>query len=304
MNFEIIIDDAFSVLNCDSEFEPIGSEKVLSIVNDFENGEWRFENFESFIWNNLKETALNYKERESLITAGEYTVLTKAAKNLRLDEKTNGKGSEIAEIVLYGIMKRHYKALPVVPKIFYKQNRNDEAKGADSIHIVIEDEDNFSLWFGESKFYSSIENARLSTIVDSVKESIDIEKIKKENSIITSLSDIDDCPDIDDDLKNKIKKKLSLEKSIDEIKPILNIPILLLHECKKTKEQTVFSKKYIEEIKSYHKDRATEYFKKQIEKCGSVHLYEKINFHLILFPVPNKSKIVNKFITQAKNFRN
>lgn len=66
-------------------------------------------------------------------------------------------------------MKDHYSALPIVPKIFYKQNKKDEAKGSDSVHIVIESRDSFSLWFGESKFYNSIENARLDKIISSVK---------------------------------------------------------------------------------------------------------------------------------------
>ena len=45
-------------------------------------------------------------------------------------------------------------------------------------------------------------------------------------------------------------------------------------------------------------------FKKQINKLSSVHKYSEINFHLILFPVPDKTKIVNWFISQAKNLKN
>ena len=46
------------------------------------------------------------------------------------------------------------------------------------------------------------------------------------------------------------------------------------------------------------------FFKKQINKLSSVHKYSEINFHLILFPVPDKTKIVNWFISQAKNLKN
>ncbi len=42
----------------------------------------------------------------------------------------------------------------------------------------------------------------------------------------------------------------------------------------------------------------------QINKLSSVHKYSEINFHLILFPVPDKTKIVNWFISQAKNLKN
>ncbi len=284
MRFEILIDDIFSVINQDDALMPIENKRVLSIINDFEDGSWRYDKFQKFIWNNIKETALSYKERQALVDEGEDSVLTEAAKNLRLidDKEDAGEGGEIAEILLYGIMKNYYKALPVVPKIFYKQNTQDFAKGADSVHIVVEDETTFSLWLGESKFYNSIENARFDKIVDSVNNSISKGKLKKENSIITNVSDLNDLPEISDSLRKDIKSALDRNVSIDEIKPILNIPILLLHECGITKAATHLTNEYIEEIKNYHKDRATQYFKKQIAKCSGVDKYSEIKFHIIL----------------------
>lgn len=305
MNFEIIINDSFDDINLDDTLSPTVNKSVLGIINDFEDGHWRFDKFQKFVWNNIKETALSYSERKSLLNEGEDSVLTEAAKKLRLVESTDavGRGSEVAEIVLYGIMRKYYSALPIVPKIFYKQNKRDEAKGSDSVHIVIESENTFSLWFGESKFYNSIENARLDKIVSSVKDSISLDKIKKENSIITNLSDINDFEEISDELRNKIKASLSQNVSIDNIKPILNIPILLLYECEKTKLATNLSADYKNQIIEYQKERATQYFKKQIESCKDVHLYDKIKFHIILFPIADKKQIVDKFIKKAKVYR-
>ena len=305
MDFKIIINDIFSVLTKDSSLTPITNKRVLSIINDFENGKWNSDRFHKFIWNNIKETALSFKERKALIAEGEDSILTGAAKNLRLleSDKDVGKGSEIAEILLYGIMKYYYKALPIVPKIFYKQNQNDYAKGADSVHIVIESNTEFSLWFGEAKFYDSIENARFKKIIDSVKESLSLEKLKKENTIITNLSDINEFEEISTDLRINIINSLSQKKSIDKIKPILNIPILLLHECSITKTASHLTSTYIDEIKEFHRERATAYFKKQIKECSEVDLYSEIKFHIILFPVPEKAPIVTKFISKAKIYR-
>ncbi|WP_066439480.1 DUF1837 domain-containing protein [Chryseobacterium sp. CCH4-E10] len=305
MKFEILLNEIFDDIKLDDTLKITNNKSVLGIINDFENGEWRYDKFQKFIWNNIKETALSHSERKALLYDGEGSILTESAKKLRLIESVDaiGRGSEIAEIVLYGIMKNHYSALPIVPKIFYKQNLKDEAKGSDSVHIVVESEDSFSLWFGESKFYNSIENARLDTIVASVKDSISLDKIKKENSIITNLSDINDFDEISEDLRIKIKASLSQEESIDNIKPILNIPILLLYECEQTKLGTSLTAEYKQDIIDYHKDRATQYFKKQIQKCADVHLYEKINFHIILFPIADKEKVVDKFIQIAKAYR-
>lgn len=306
MRFEIILNDFFSFINQDVSLTPIENKKVLSIINDFENGEWRYNKFQNFIWDNIKETALSYKERLALISEGEDSVLTEAAKKLRLldeDKVDKGKGSEIAEIVLYGIMRRHYNALPIVPKIFYKQNSQDYAKGSDSVHIVIEGEKQFSLWLGEAKFYDSIENARLDTIIESVKNSLNLDKLKKENSIITNISEIHHFTEISDDLKAHICDVLSQNVSVDLIKPILNIPILLLHECEITKSCTQMSEEYRTKLIDYHKERVTEYFKRQIAKCSDIHMYSEIKFHIILFPVANKEKIVDKFIRKANVYR-
>jgi hypothetical protein len=187
--FKILINDLFSNTNTDNLITPVANKSVVSMINDFENGKWRTQVFQNFIWDNITETSLSYKERDSLVDQS-HSLLTSAAQNLRLTDKDGdiSKGSELAEIILYGIMKHHYKALPVVPKIFYKQNPQDNAKGADSVHIVIEnDGTDFSIWFGEAKFYNSIEDARLGDIIESVENSLLTEKIKKENSIITNI---------------------------------------------------------------------------------------------------------------------
>src|SRR5574344_3101485 len=130
--------------------------------------------------------------------------MTEAIKNLRLVVKDKGQGSEIAEIVLYGIMRFYYYALPVVPKIFYKQNPNDNAKGADSVHIVIDEKSkDFTLWLGEAKFYNDISDERLYDPISSVFEALGTDKIKKENKIITNLKDLEYAI-YDPDIRKKV----------------------------------------------------------------------------------------------------
>jgi hypothetical protein len=283
---------------------PIEKKFVFSLINGFEDGKWRYKNFRNFIWNNITETALTYKERNSLISQPQ-TILTDAAKRLRLTDKESdiSKGSEIAEICLYGIMKQYYSALPVVPKIFFKQNDQDNAKGADSVHIVIENGNEFSVWFGESKFYNSIDDDRFDSVIDSVKKSLQTNKLEKENSIITNLKELDYL-DLDETMRQSIRNLLSNDQSIDALKPKLHIPILLLHECQITKEQTILTPEYKKEILDFHKDRANSYFKKQIRKLkDKVFLYSEVSFHLILFPVPEKEPIIDSFIKQANVYR-
>lgn len=304
MDFDIIINDTFANLKSDPTITPDQNKSVLSLINGFEDTEWRYNHFQNFIWDNIAETSLSHKERESLVNS-HHSLLTYAAQNLRLSDKAGdiSKGSEIAEIVLYAIMKHYYKALPVVPKIFYKQNAQDNAKGADSVHIVIEDNSDFSIWFGEAKFYNSIEDARINEILTSIENSLLTEKLKKENSIITNVSDIDILI-TDEKLRSDIKATLSTKESIDLIKPKLHIPILLLHECEITQRQTSITSDYVDELIDYHKNRAESFFKKQISKIGTIPYYSEIKFHLILFPVPLKKTIVDKFVSIADFYKN
>jgi hypothetical protein len=298
--FEVLIDESFSNFCTDSTLNPINNKNLFSLVNDFEDGTWRYQKFQSFVWDNIAETSLSQKERESLVN---HSLLVAAAKNLRLTDKENeiGKGSELAEIVLYGIMKHHYNALPVVPKIFYKQNSQDNAKGSDSVHIVIENE-NFSIWFGEAKFYNSIEDARFAEILQSVQNSLSTDKLKKENAIITNVSDIHHLV-TDEPLRKKIIELLSPQDSIDKLKSKLHIPILLLHECEITKGCVCMTEEYREEIRQYHYQRANAFFKKQLNKLSSIFKYEEISFHLILFPVPCKETIVEKFVANVEFYK-
>lgn len=304
MDFEVIINLSLLEMDSSLEFAPVGNKRVLSIINDYEDSQWRYRKFQEFIWDNIAETSLSHREREILI-GQPHSMLVAAAQNLRLTDKEDdiSKGSELAEIVLYGIMKHQYGALPVVPKIFYKQNSQDNAKGADSVHIVPEGNGDFSLWFGEAKFYNSIEDARLAKIIESVGNSLKTDKLKKENSIITNISDLDFLG-LDEDLKLRIRSALSNKASIDSIKSKINIPILMLHECKITANASFADEAYRDEIVSYHKDRAVSYFRKQVKDLPKkVVLYDQVKFHIILFPVPSKENIVNKFVSNVSHYK-
>lgn len=139
------------------------------------------------------ETALSAEEKASLLD-NSYIRLEKSAQNLRLLENEEA-GGEIGEVLLYGVMKKYYGALPIVPKIFYKQNKNDYAKGADSVHIVLDSNNKYTLWFGEAKFYNSLETGRLNSIIDSVANMLETDKIRKELNIVTNIKDLEICID-------------------------------------------------------------------------------------------------------------
>ena len=297
-SFEVIIDDKFFNLVQN------GSEKnnILSTINDFEDGHWRYDYFNDYIFNNIGSTALSASEREKIPNYSQ-SQLRKACNNLRLTDtqKDNGLGSEIAEILLYAIMKEHFNALPAVPKIYYKQNPNMYAFGADGVHVVLED-DSFSIWYGEAKFYKEIDGEQLKTIANSVHNSLQTAKIRKENSIITDLRELD-IELGNDTRKEMIFSLLDSKTSIDKLKPHLHIPIMILYECDLTAKQTELSEKYKNELKQIQLEKSKSYFSIQDEICKDIFKYTDITFHLIYFPVPNKEKVVDIFTNNAKFYR-
>ncbi len=303
IKFDTLIDESLAKITTISQLKHLLNKRVLSLINDFEDGKWQYNRFQNYLWDNIAQTALSERERSALVDQS-HSSLVAAAQNLRLTDKDEvGQGSEIAEVFLYGVMRNHYKALPVVPKIFYKQNVQDNAKGADSVHIVVDaGQVDFTLWFGEAKFYNSIADARLDAVVASVYASLETGKLKKRNAIITNVSDIDYLA-MPDALRTKIKAALSSQISIDHLKSKIHVPILIIHQCAQTAACLGLSAAYRQAIIAHHTERAEAYFKRQFAKSSSVYKYTDISFHFILFPVPDKKLIVDAFINAVSFFK-
>ena len=60
IEFDILIDETFEKLVSSGIEQDYKNNNVLSLLNDFEDGKWRFNKFQEFIWNNIAETALSY----------------------------------------------------------------------------------------------------------------------------------------------------------------------------------------------------------------------------------------------------
>ena len=84
------------------------------------------------------------------------------------------------------------------------------------------------------------------------------DKIKKENSIIIGINELSTL-DIPDNIVLDIKKLLNKDISIDKIKPLLHIPILILHECNITSKATRLEESYIKSMRDFYIDRVNSY---------------------------------------------
>ena len=85
MDFRVIVDASLVSLGIAGEIDPNENKRLLSLINDFEDGNWRRELFDNFIWDNIADTALSHREREALV-GQPHSLLVAAAKNLRLSD--------------------------------------------------------------------------------------------------------------------------------------------------------------------------------------------------------------------------
>ena len=81
----------------------------------------------------------------------------KAAKDAsdKLRNYSSNEG-ELGEILLYCFLEAHLKAPKILTKLEIKTSNNDYVKGADGVHILKLNDQNFQLVFGESKLNSDL----------------------------------------------------------------------------------------------------------------------------------------------------
>lgn len=297
--FDVIIANDNICTLASNYVQTMEEEKLLGFANDYEDSVWREKLFIEKIMDYLPLSALTAEER-SKCQQKHFTLTKRAVNNLRCcANSTRDSSGEMGEILLYGIMQYYFHAAESVPKIFYKQNRNNLVTGADSIHIVVEDND-FSFWLGEAKFYEDIKQA-MSRAVSSVKDMLDKEKLSKEKSYISGLHELRSCPSLSKYLP-EIENILSGYSSVDNFRKKLHIPILLVCEDEEVKKAQELNEELRQKLRNNYIQSALEFFEKlKLSLVEAMQLCKGVKFHLILFPVPDIKKLNTEF-ADIKNF--
>lgn len=129
------------------------------------NGLFDFTRVKDLIANNIKNYVFSRKEiRESILKDTEDALYFKALQKFReiKNEKDNGNGAELGEIMLYLFMEHDLRAPKIFSKMELKTNRNDYVKGADGVflqHYLINEFSFFNLIIGESKCENKLTDA-------------------------------------------------------------------------------------------------------------------------------------------------
>ena len=95
------------------------------------------------------------------------------------------KTGELGEMILWFLLESVLQAPQVVAKMDLKTNRNDEVKGADGLHVKVND-GILEVFFGEAKLYKDF-NSALNRAFGSIKNFYDNkDQIKREYNLITT----------------------------------------------------------------------------------------------------------------------
>lgn len=135
-----------------------------------ENNEFVYSDLVDKLFDCIVTYCLSKKELD--IYKNNRGIYVKAVQKLRKWESNDG---ELGEILLYCFLESHLRAPKIFTKMELKTSPNDYVKGADGVHILQIDHNNFQLIFGESKLEGTLQKAIYSAF-NSINEFINRDK--------------------------------------------------------------------------------------------------------------------------------
>lgn len=104
--------------------------------------------------NSILTFCLSKKEYQQFIDEQRFGELNLAAQERFRDYQSNE--GEFGELLLYCLLETHLGAPKLLTKMNLKTSHNDYVKGADGIHLLKLNEQEYQIVFGESKMYKTV----------------------------------------------------------------------------------------------------------------------------------------------------
>lgn len=194
--------DLFHHIIEDYEIDNSNSLNVFTLK--IQNNRFAYNDLVDLLGNSLYYFALSRSEIQKLIDNKQFDTLIKRTKN-KFRNYTSNEG-EFGEVMLYCLLEAHLNAPKILTKLELKTANNDYVKGADGVHLLKLDEENYQLIFGEAKL-----DAKLKTGISNAF-----------GSISKLLKDGNKKIDFEFDLVNsQLIKEVYNEKQYEKLKSIL-----------------------------------------------------------------------------------
>jgi hypothetical protein len=169
-----------------------------------QNNRFAYNDLIELLGNNLYYFALSRTEIQRLIDNKQFDTLVKRTKS-KFRDYTSNEG-ELGEVMLYCLLEAHLNAPKILTKLELKTANNDYVKGADGVHLLKLDEENYQLVLGEAKLDAELKQG----VYDAF------------GSISKLLKDDNKKLDFEFDLVNsQLVKEVYNEQQYEKIKKIL-----------------------------------------------------------------------------------
>ena len=256
---------------------------LAGVCAGFEAGEWRYDQLAEHIVEWLPEFALNEREFNALSGVNARRALRAAAETIYKSAKYASRG-EVGEILLHAIIRQEFGSVPAISKVFFKDAPNDTVKGFDAVHVV-EAADGLELWLGEVKLYQDVASA-VRDVVDELNQHTRIPYLRSEFAAIWRKVD-QEHPH-----RAALERLLAGNITMDEVFERLCIPVLLTYDS-----TTLAAHRRTDA--AYEAAITAEFEKHHQRFCGA-NLPAEIKIILILLPMNNKAKLLERFDAKLK----
>ncbi len=256
---------------------------LAGVCAGFEDGNWRYDQLAEHIVEWLPEFALNEREFNALSGSNARRALREAAKTIYNSAKYASRG-EVGEILLHAIIRQEFGSIPAISKVFFKDAPNDTVKGFDAVHVV-EAPDGLELWLGEVKLYQNLASA-VRDVVEELNQHTRIPYLRTEFAAIWRKVDRDHPHRAD------LERLLAGNVTMDEVFKRLCIPVLLTYDS-----TTLAAHKRTD---AAYEAAITAEFQKHHKNFSRSQLPSEIKIILILLPMNNKAKLLERFDAKLK----
>ncbi|CAH2606393.1 conserved protein of unknown function (plasmid) [Rhodovastum atsumiense] len=263
--------------------DTVGLPTLLGLCAGYELGQWRSRQFAKYLIRNLIEFIYPIEEWDAANSATGVEMTARAAEAVYKTTKYENRG-EIGELILFSILRSYYGSLPVVSKFYFKSAVNDTVKGFDAVHFI-KGKDGLELWLGEVKFYTDAA-AAIRDVIEELHKHLEADYLRGEFTWIGNKMR-GDGPHY-----HEIRRLFDDKTSLDQVFPVLHIPVLITYESKAIGTHDIVNDVYRAAIEA----ELRHHFESFKGRCA----IQRAAVHLILVPLGSKRALQEDFDSRLR----
>lgn len=252
----------------------------------FDRKKFRLTPLVDIIRNVIPEFALGYHCGTMIGLTSMVEKLKEAAELVYLTDTYKNRG-EFGELILHLLLRDFQNTIPLISKIYFKDNNDVPAHGFDGVQISINGDEK-KLWLGESKLYNSGSRG-VSELAKDIEKHVNADYLRREFALISKK-----LPEATPEIEYW-RELMDKHQRLDVILNGIVVPMV----C--TYDSDLFKK---------HNDNTPEYFKDFEEEAtrlfssfDSKKPKSDIEIVLMLLPVPSKDELNTEIDARLKSIQ-